>query len=262
MGLWCSTLHGLEVKTLSELQNVSVLADISYFNVFFYILQLCSLIAKVSIHDLHRDVVEALDRVSVDRLLSLHFSLEVPPYLTKHPIGAYRDKRRNLAFSIFFMQWTAFSHHYPFPSASVEALWCWILLGGQTQVSPSSLFWFVCSKRATYVLTQWHSNFLLAKSKQKMTWSRILNQYPPIQNILPLLQTFEYFLFLVGSTETCLPAEKSCHRPPSPIPHKSEPTMQSVIVNKKCALVIRVSDLLISLKSQHKGRHPNEKKRF
>ena len=44
---------------------------------FLYILQLCSLIAKVSIHDPDRDVVEALDRVSVDRLLSLHFSLEV-----------------------------------------------------------------------------------------------------------------------------------------------------------------------------------------
>ena len=36
------------------------------------------------------------------------------------------------------------------------------------------------------------------------------------------------FLPLLGSTEARLPVEKSCHRPPSPIPHKSErPTMQS-----------------------------------
>ena len=74
------------------------------FECFCYILQWCSLIAIVAIHDLHRDVVEALDRVSVDRLLSLHFSLEVT-HLTipmiKHPIGAYRGKTKNLALKAF-----------------------------------------------------------------------------------------------------------------------------------------------------------------
>ena len=77
------------------------------FMYFFYSFPLCSLIAKVAKHDVHRDVVEALDRVSVDRLLSLHFSLEVP-HLTipmiKHPIGAYRGKMRNLALPIYLMQ--------------------------------------------------------------------------------------------------------------------------------------------------------------
>ena len=51
VGFRCSTLHGSEVETMFPLQN----AD----------------------KDLHRDVVEAIDRTSVDRLLSLHFSLEV-----------------------------------------------------------------------------------------------------------------------------------------------------------------------------------------
>ena len=77
------------------------------YSCIFYSFPLCSLIAKVAKHDVHRDVVEALDRVSVDRLLSLHFSLEVP-HLTipmiKHPIGAYRGKMRNLALPIYLMQ--------------------------------------------------------------------------------------------------------------------------------------------------------------
>ena len=66
---------------------------------YLFILQLSPPIAKMP-HtwscDLDRDVVEALDRVSVDRLLSLHFSLEVPHliilvYMIKHPTGAYTE---------------------------------------------------------------------------------------------------------------------------------------------------------------------------
>ena len=66
------------------------------YSCIFYSFPLCSLIAKVAKHDVHRDVVEALDRVSVDRLLSLHFSLEVRHltilvYMIKHPTGAYTE---------------------------------------------------------------------------------------------------------------------------------------------------------------------------
>ena len=92
VGFRCSTLNGSEVETIFPLQN----AD----------------------KDLHRDVVEAIDRTSVDRLLSLHFSLEVLNMSIVKKASNWWGKPKERGGK------RTENHSNPIlPSASVEALW-------------------------------------------------------------------------------------------------------------------------------------------
>ena len=161
VGFRCSTLHGSEVETIFPLQN----AD----------------------KDLHRDVVEAIDRTSVDRLLSLHFSLEVLNMSIVKKASNWWGKPRKGA------EKKTENHSNPIlPSASVEALWNWILFGGLIQAAPS------LSSDIVFSLTL---------------------------GFAPILQLWHFPHFLVGSVEACLPDEMPGHRPPFAIPHKSEPSL-------------------------------------
>ena len=160
VGLRCSTLNGSEVETIFPLQN----AD----------------------KDLHRDVVEAIDRTSVDRLLSLHFSLEVlnmsivlkaSNWWGKPRKGAKKDRKP----------------FQPHPSLSLSG--SFMELNSLWRFDPSCSFLVI-----------------------GYCFSLILG-------FAPILQLWHFPHFLVGSVEACLPDEMPGHRPPFAIPHKSEPSL-------------------------------------
>ena len=162
VGFRCSTLHGSEVETIFPLQN----AD----------------------KDLHRDVVEAIDRTSVDRLLSLHFSLEVLNMSNVKKASNWWENPRKGAEK---GPKTIPTPSFPQPQ--------WKLYGSE------------------FSLEVW-SKLLLPSLSLDIAFSLILG-------FASILQLWHFPHFLVGSVEACLPDEMPGHRPPFAIPHKSEPSL-------------------------------------
>ena len=102
--------------------------------------------------------------------------------MIKHPTGAYTGRQADE---------NSIKAQQIFPSASVEALWCWILLGGPVQVSP--LF-----RISLQIVASGHhcfSNFLPSES---------------IQNIFPLWQLQCFFHLLSAEQYRCSLPDQSC----------------------------------------------------